>query len=299
MLPAWIAPVTSSTVRPKPVMRAGSTRTLISRSRAPMRSTVPTPGTCCMRCLTSSLAILVRSRIGRSPPRATESTGAAPVLNFWIHGRVDAAGQLALDGGDLVADVLEGLVAVDLELELEDDVGDALVVARGHALDAAERLERLLDRVGDLGLHGLRVGARVDHGGRDDGEVDAREQLDADARQAVEAEHHERGDHHRREHGPADRDLCDLHGVSFFGRGLLGGLDGLGGALGRAPRPRGGAGPRVDHGGLQLDLDVHAGAQELVLVVDVGDDLDRAGLGSTVGWMRTIFAGRVTSRAVK
>jgi hypothetical protein len=35
-------------------------------------------------------------------------------------GRVDAAGQVALDRGDLVADVLEGLVAVDLEFELED-----------------------------------------------------------------------------------------------------------------------------------------------------------------------------------
>jgi hypothetical protein len=168
--------------------------------------------------------------------------GCGAGVELGDHGRVDAAGQVALDGGDLVADVLEGLVAVDLEFELEDDVGDALEVARGHALDAAERLEGLLDRVGDLGLHGLRVGARVDHGGRDDREVDAGEQLHADAREAVEAEHHERGDHHRREHGPADRDLGDLHGASFFFLEVfLAVLTGLAGLAGAASSGRGGS----------------------------------------------------------
>jgi hypothetical protein len=240
--------------------------------------------------------------------RATESTGRGAGVELLDHGRVDALGQLALDRGDLVADVLQREVAVDLELELEDHRGDALVVARGHALDAAQRLQRLLDRVGDLRLHRLRVGARVDDGRGDDRELDVREQLDADARQAVEAEHHERGDHHRREHGPADRDLCDLHGDSLATAGLRlalatgplvsglaawsrGGRGGGGGVLGR----RTGLGRR-----LELDLDVHAGAQQVVGLLSTSATISMVRvIGSTVGWMRTTFASRVASTAVK
>jgi hypothetical protein len=53
-------------------------------------------------------------------------------------------------------------------------------LGRAHALETAECVQALLELVDDLLFDGTRVGAGVDRQDREDGELDAREEIDAD-----------------------------------------------------------------------------------------------------------------------
>jgi hypothetical protein len=65
---------------------------------------------------------------------------------------IDPGGQISEHRGDPIAGLLGGLVAVLLERELGDDRRDALAADRLQRLDARDRVDHALDRVGHVGL---------------------------------------------------------------------------------------------------------------------------------------------------
>jgi hypothetical protein len=69
---------------------------------------------------------------------------------------LDLLGEAIADAGDLGADLLEGDVDVLVQLELDDDLGDALRAGRAQVLDPGDGVDGLLDGVGDRRLDGLR-----------------------------------------------------------------------------------------------------------------------------------------------
>ena len=143
-----------------------------------------------------------------------------------LHDRlVDVARQVREDAVHLVAHLLRGDVHVLLEDERDEDLRDALGGDRLEVVDARDRVDRLLDLVGDLGLDLLRRGAREPRDDGDGGEVDARVPVDAEARVADSSDDDERDDEHRREDGPADAETGEcLHGLVSFRRSV-GALD--------------------------------------------------------------------------
>ena len=172
-----------------------------SRFRPPTSSTEPTPGICCRAGLTTSSASLVSRSMGSGAEKASVATGAAPMSNFCTMGVWILARQLGERGLDPVADVLGGHVHLPLQVEADDDLGDVLDVDGAQRVEAGERVERLLQRLGDVSLDGLRVGAREDGRHRHDGELDLGHLVDADARVGHEAE----DDEHQGEHPGEDR----------------------------------------------------------------------------------------------
>jgi hypothetical protein len=125
--------------------------------------------------------------------------------------RVGADGERRQDGGHLVADVLGRGLAVPLQLEADDDDGDALLRGAPQLVDPGDGVDRLLDRLGDRRLHLLDAGPLEGGGDDDDGHVHVREQLDAEARVRREPEHHRPEDEHGGEHGAADADVPNRH----------------------------------------------------------------------------------------
>src|SRR6185503_16452651 len=126
--------------------------------------------------------------------------------------------------------VLEGDVDVPGEVELDVDAGRALARRGGDLLDAFDRGDRVLDEVDDVRLHDLGRRALVGERDVDDREVDvgvlahAQATHDpAESGEADEAEAHEAGHEHPREHVVADGDVGeggprrDLVGVFFLG----------------------------------------------------------------------------------
>ena len=82
---------------------------------------------------------------------------------------------------------------------------------RAQLVDALDRVDRLLDLLGDLRSRpprGRRRAASVRT--RDGRQVDGREAVDAEAEVAARADHDQGQDEHRREHRPADADLGEL-----------------------------------------------------------------------------------------
>ncbi len=73
---------------------------------------------------------------------------------------LDALGQLVADGVDLGPGLLGGLVDLDLQLELHHDAGEPLARGGVDVLHARDGVDRLLDALGDLPLHGLRARRR-------------------------------------------------------------------------------------------------------------------------------------------
>ena len=97
-----------------------------------------------------------------------------------------------------------------------------LHVDRAHAegapgLDAADSLDAVhhpLERLGDGGLHGLRAGARIDRGDRDQRVVDVGVLADGQGEEGHRSGHHDEQAHHGGQHRPLDRELRDPHGES-------------------------------------------------------------------------------------
>src|SRR5690606_2994109 len=103
-------------------------------------------------------------------------------------GRVDALRQVSHDSVDPVADLLGRDVDVFVEVEASDDDREALVRVAPELVETADRVERLLDRLAELGLHLLGRGARQDGADDDDREVDVREAVDPEAEEAGASE---------------------------------------------------------------------------------------------------------------
>jgi hypothetical protein len=101
----------------------------------------------------------------------------------------------------LVAHFLRGDVGVLVEQERDDDLRDAFRRHRPQIVDAADRVDRFLDLVGDLGFDLLRRGAGLHRRHRNGGEVDLGKAIDAQTREREGADDGERQD----EDGRKDR----------------------------------------------------------------------------------------------
>ena len=126
-------------------------------------------------------------------------------------GGLGAGGQAREDGVHFVAHVLRCHVAVALKEELDGDAGDPLARDTGQLVNALHRVDDLLQRLGDAGLHLLR--GRSAQGGcdRDDGQLDIGKLIDADAEKGNQPEHDEQQVHHRREHRPPDAQVGEAN----------------------------------------------------------------------------------------
>ena len=98
----------------------------------------------------------VTSRIGAGGRDRHREDGRGVGVDLLDHRRVGVAGQVAQHAVDAVAHLLGGHVGVLLQVEVDDDLGDALGRDRDQLVDAADRVDRLLDLVRDLGLDLLR-----------------------------------------------------------------------------------------------------------------------------------------------
>ena len=115
------------------------------------------------------------SRIGLAAETASVSTGAESGSNFSTVGWSMVFGQQRQRAIDAIAHFLRRDVDVLLEQERDDDRRDPFRRRRSQLVDAADRIDRFLDLVGDLGLDLFGRGARQP-GRHDDGrEVDLRE----------------------------------------------------------------------------------------------------------------------------
>ena len=109
----------------------------------------------------------------------------------------DRARQKRQDAVDAVAHFLRGDVSVLLEAEGHDDLRDALGGVRVELIDAADRVDRFLDLVGDLALHllGRRAGQTRGHG--DGRKVHLRQSIDAELAEGKDADDDQREDQNR------------------------------------------------------------------------------------------------------
>ena len=156
-------------------------------------------------------AISVSSFGARGPYIAKVRIGAASGSIFWICGRLGVARELADDRGDLVADVLGRRFDVALEEERDADARVALVGRRAQLVDAADRVDRFLDALGDLRFDFLGAGARQVDVDRDDRRVGLRHQVEAELAVRERAEHEQRRGHHDGEDRTLDADVGKHH----------------------------------------------------------------------------------------
>ncbi len=150
---------------------------------------------------------------------------------------VRVVGELRGGARDLLLDVGRGDVDVGAELERGADgrlAGDGV---RLEVVDAGDAADRVLERPGDRGLHGLRGDVAVVHRDRDDGRLEARQQGDRQPRDGEETEHDDGGGHHRDGDAAGYGKIGDRH-VVLRRAGLRNSLADLAGmALGGRTRP--------------------------------------------------------------
>jgi hypothetical protein len=122
-------------------------------------------------------------------------------------------GERRPHGRELRGHLLERHVDGLAELELDHDLRDVLRARRAQVLDARDRVHRLLDRVGDRALDGLGVGPGQLRDDGHDGELDPREQVDAEPAERHPSEDDEGRHHHRGEDGATDGGAREDHGA--------------------------------------------------------------------------------------
>jgi hypothetical protein len=130
------------------------------------------------------------------------------------HRGLDLDRQIGADRGDLVADVLRRHVDVALQLKLNEDLRQPFGTLGPQRLDAADRVDCLLDHVGNFALDGLGVGAFINHGDGDDGKVDVGKQAKTQPAVGSQPEDHQRRDEHQGKNRTTDAEIRYLH-VAF------------------------------------------------------------------------------------
>jgi hypothetical protein len=203
---------TSSIDRPKAASRSVSTTTFMARVRPPTRLTAPTPWTVSSRSLICLRAISVTSRKSRRPETAIVSTGEASRSNLSTSGVSVPSGRVwrieLILSRTSWAPTSPFLESSNCTVTTETP----LLGRRPQFLDAADRVDDVLDRLGDRGLHLFDAGPRQHGGDRGDGEVDAGEQVHAQAAVGDPTQHDRDGHQHPGEDGPANADLGNVHG---------------------------------------------------------------------------------------
>jgi hypothetical protein len=132
---------------------------------------------------------------------------------------VDALDQRLLDVArkrwahlrDAVAHLLDAAVQVGIEAEFDEGQVAAFARQRADQLDAGDRVDGFLDRLGDVVLDLLGRGARIVDRHRDQRRTDVRHRLDAQLPVREQAQHRQGRDHHRGEDRVIDRSARDPH----------------------------------------------------------------------------------------
>ena len=140
--------------------------------------------------------------------RASVMTGAESGSNFSTVGCWMFFGQERQDAVDAVAHFLRGDVAVLFEQERDDHGRDPFGRGRAQLVDAADRVDRFLDLVRDLGLDFLRRRAGQARRDDDGGEVDLRKAIEAEPGERERADDRQREDQDAGEDGALDGDRC-------------------------------------------------------------------------------------------
>ncbi len=124
---------------------------------------------------------------------------------------LDLPRQLAAQRRDLAADVFRGRHRRNLELELDDDVREALLGDRLDVAHALDGVDRLLDPLRHLALDGLGTRARIDRGDGDDRDLDLGEEVDIQLAVGRDTDDGERRHHHGREDRVLDGEIAQEH----------------------------------------------------------------------------------------
>ena len=112
---------------------------------------------------------------------------------------LDVARKARAHDRDLVAHVLHRARDVGVEPELGEHRRDAFVRVAADQLDAGDLVQRVLERLGDVGLHRFGRRARVVREHEHERQRDLRHLLDLEPLVAEHAQHGDRDHHHRRE----------------------------------------------------------------------------------------------------
>ncbi len=129
-------------------------------------------------------------------------------IEFLHDRRVDVLRERSTYALDLAADILRRVVHAAPQLELHDDLRDALERHGRNVAHALDRVERLLHRPRDFLLDTLSAGSRQCRLHRDDRHVDRRELVDRETPVAEQPEHHQAYHDHRGEDRAPDRDAA-------------------------------------------------------------------------------------------
>ena len=144
---------------------------------------------------------------------------------------------------DLVAHILHRARHVGGKPELREYLALALERRRPDRLDARHGVDRVFERLGDVGFDDLGRGSRI--AGHDEHERQAHvgHLLDAQARVRKDAEHRDADHHHGREHRVIDRYASDPHAPCSRQPRRAPGLAGGASLRLRVGAPAGSAGP--------------------------------------------------------
>ena len=126
---------------------------------------------------------------------------------------LDFGGELGLGDVHLFADLLRGVVHIDVRQELDDHGRDAFGGRRTQFVDAVDRGDLALNLLGDDRLDVVRAGPRVDRRDDDSSELDLRLGLLGNGDVGVQpADDEERSQNHNRD-PVLDGDVGDFHGL--------------------------------------------------------------------------------------
>ncbi len=185
-----------------------STTTWISRARPPDRLTSPTPFTVWM---TRAICLSVSSvSVRRLMPSARDDQRHHRVgvgIDLGDDRRQQRRRHVPDRARDLLAHVVGGVVDLALEDEADGDLAAAFGDARLDLVDAGDAADGLFHRLDDRRRHLVRAGARQLQRDADGGRVGLREQVDAEAAEREDAEHHQRHHQHRGGDRTADAEL--------------------------------------------------------------------------------------------
>ena len=157
---------TCPTLTPAACRSRGRISTTSSRSIAPTRFTVATPVMPRSRRVMPGSAMRVSSAPVRPGDESvSDRIGRSAGIELREDRLLHLRRQVVANLRDLVANLLRRQPRVLREVELDDDVGEAVERVRAHPVDAADAGDHLLDRIDDLTLDdiGRRAGIRNRH----------------------------------------------------------------------------------------------------------------------------------------
>ena len=128
---------------------------------------------------------------------------------------VGALGQAGADASDGVAHIVRGLVDVAADLELDDRRAAAAPALRVDRLHARDARDCALDDLGDVSIDDPRRGAGIGRTHRDDGGIDVGQLANRNRQQRGGTGDDDQQAGHQRQHGAADRQLGERHGVEL------------------------------------------------------------------------------------